>query len=136
MAKLGLFGTRPVSRWWISLAALYTGSVAYAAACELGSEALCGAQARYEQADTRLNETYQAILNKIQANAYEDYGVDKSALQRRLLTSQQDWQTYRDSDCEAYYTLFSGGTSRDVDRLVCLTDSSLQRAKWLRSLYM
>lgn len=100
------------------------------------SEAMCIAQTDYEQADAELNKTYQLILKKIKANEFEDYLVSKQSIRRSLLKSQRAWLKYRDANCDAHYTLFSGGTSRNTGRLVCLSEMTTQRAQQLRDLYL
>lgn len=103
--------------------------------CEF-TKAMCVAQSNYERADTELNKTYQLIVQKIKSNEFEDYLVSKKRIRKSLLRSQRAWLKYRDANCEAYYTLFSGGTSRNIDRLVCLSEMTTTRSQQLRELYL
>ncbi len=103
--------------------------------CEF-TQAMCSAQTDYEQADAELNKTYQLILKKIKSNEFEEYLVSKKSIQRSLLKSQRAWLKYRDENCDAHYTLFSGGTSRNTGRLVCLSKMTTTRSQQLRELYL
>jgi uncharacterized protein YecT (DUF1311 family) len=98
-------------------------------------ETLCAAQEKYEKADADLNKTYQHIIKSMQNDVYQDGLVDKTALKKTLIKSQTKWLAYRDSHCEAYYTFYSGGTSRNVDRLICLAEETEKRAQQLSNLY-
>jgi uncharacterized protein YecT (DUF1311 family) len=103
-------------------------------ACALG-EALCTAQAKYEKADADLNKTYQHIIKNMQNDVYKDGLVDKARLKKTLIQAQTHWLAYRDSHCEAYYTFYSGGTSRNLDNLICLTQETEKRTQQLSKLY-
>lgn len=103
-------------------------------ACELPEE-LCSALTDYELADSDLNNTYRQIMQKIAADEFKDYRVAKADIKDSLVKGQRAWLKYRDANCEAYYTLFSGGTSRNVDRTQCLTEMTNTRIQLLRQLY-
>ena len=102
--------------------------------CEL-PEALCSALAEYELADAELNSTYRQIMQKIAADEFKDYRVAKTDIKDSLVKGQRAWLKYRDANCEAYYTLFSGGTSRNVDRTQCLTEMTNTRVLLLKKVY-
>lgn len=94
------------------------------------------AQNNYSQADIQLNKIYQRIVNKVELDGFEEYQVPKNEIKTSLLKSQRTWLKFRDANCEAYYRLFSGGTSRNVDALVCLNDMTVTRSKQLQKLYL
>jgi uncharacterized protein YecT (DUF1311 family) len=100
------------------------------------TESLCVAQNNYSQADIQLNKIYQRIVNKVERDGFEEYQVPKNEIKTSLLNSQRAWLKFRDAHCEAYYRLFSGGTSRNVDALVCLNDMTVTRSKQLQKLYL
>ncbi|MDP2714374.1 lysozyme inhibitor LprI family protein [Rheinheimera sp.] len=104
-------------------------------ACEL-PEALCSALTEYELADSELNNTYRRIMQKIAADEFEGYRVAKADIKDSLVKGQRAWLKYRDANCEAYYTLFSGGTSRNVDRTQCLTEMTNTRVLLLKKVYL
>ena len=99
-------------------------------------ESMCIAQNDYDQADIQLNNTYQRIVKKIELNEFDDYLVPKNEIKTSLLNSQRAWLKFRDANCEAHYRLFSGGTSRNEDNLVCLSDMTILRVEQLKKLYL
>lgn len=86
--------------------------------------------------DAGLNKTYQIIVQKIKSNEFESYLVPKKLIQQSLLNSQRAWLKYRDANCEAHYTLLSSGTSKNIDRLVCLSEMTTTRSQQLRKRYL
>jgi len=100
------------------------------------TKAMCVAQSDYERVDAELNKTYQLVVQKIKSDEFSDYLVSKQSIQQSLLRSQRAWLKYRDANCAAVYTLFSGGTSRNADRLSCLTEMTTTRSQKLRELYL
>lgn len=105
------------------------------AKCEL-SEKLCEAQAEYEGVDGSLNKIYQKILVKINSGGFEDGLVSRDDLLKTLKVSQRTWLRFRDANCHAYYTLFSGGTSRNLDLVVCQSEMTKERITSLRKIYL
>ncbi|EGU46118.1 hypothetical protein VII00023_09626 [Vibrio ichthyoenteri ATCC 700023] len=103
--------------------------------CEF-SPAACDAMARYDIADKKLNHVYQNIISKIESNQFDGYLVAKGEIKTSLVAAQRTWLKYRDVHCEAYYTLFSGGTSKNIDRMTCLTEMTEQRILVLQQLYL
>jgi uncharacterized protein YecT (DUF1311 family) len=103
--------------------------------CQLGSQALCDQENQYRKANAALNRTYQQILRNIQNDVYKAGLVDKVFLRETLIQAQMHWLTYRDSHCKAYYTFYSGGTSRNLDRMKCLTEETAKRTQYLAKFY-
>ena len=106
------------------------------AECEGLPESLCIAQNRYDAADTQLNQTYQRILKKVELNDYKGYLVSKKLIKQTLVDAQRAWLSFRDAHCESHYRLFSGGTSRNSDRLKCLAQLTSARTEQLKQLYV
>jgi uncharacterized protein YecT (DUF1311 family) len=103
--------------------------------CQLGSQAFCDQENQYKKADAALNRTYQKIIRNIQNDFYKEGLVDKVLLRETLIQAQMHWLTYRDSHCKAYYTFYSGGTSRSLDRMKCLTEETEKRTQYLVKFY-
>ncbi|WP_434141384.1 lysozyme inhibitor LprI family protein [Pseudomonas luteola] len=59
-------------------------------------------------------------MHKIDSGGFDGGLVPKEELSQSLRQSQRAWLKFRDDNCEAYYTLMSGGLSRNEDREVCL----------------
>ena len=106
------------------------------AECEGLPEPLCIVQNRYNDVDTQLNQTYQRILKKVELNDYQDYLVSKKLIKQTLVDAQRAWISFRDAHCESHYRLFSGGTSRNNDRLECLAELTSARTEQLKKLYV
>lgn len=100
------------------------------------SESECAALNRYEAANQELNSIYQRIMGKIHSQGYDEYLVPQEDIKQSLQNAQRAWLKYRDSHCEAYYTLFSGGTSRNIDRLSCLAEMTIERTTLLQNVYL
>lgn len=103
--------------------------------CEF-SPAACDVMAGYDIADDKLNDVYQNIVGKIESNQFDGYLVAKGEIKTSLVAAQRTWLKYRDAHCDAYYTLFSGGTSKNIDRMICLTEMTEQRILVLQKLYL
>jgi uncharacterized protein YecT (DUF1311 family) len=103
--------------------------------CDL-PEHLCKAQQEYELADVKLNQVYQQIIRKIDSDDFKDGLVPKEEIRETLIQGQRVWLKYRDANCHAYYTLSSGGTSRDWDLLKCESKMTADRTKFLNEIYL
>ena len=110
-------------------------SFAETAQCQF-SESECEALSHYQESDQELNQIYQRVMGKIHSNEFEEYLVPKEEIQQSLQNAQRAWLQYRDSHCEAYYRLFGGGTSRNVDRLFCLRQMTIERTILLQKVYL
>lgn len=99
-------------------------------------QAVEDAQYDYEEADASVTDTFRFIVQKVNAGDYEDYMVPISVLDESLMDSQNTWKEYRGAHCYGVQALMSGGTSRTVDYLECLTELSKQREQQLRDLYL
>ncbi len=98
-------------------------------------EPMCKAQTAFDAADLELTQTIKRITDAINADAFDDYIVDKTEILTSFDASQAAWASYRDAHCDAVFRLMSGGTSRNVDQLDCMTDLTTARIKQLTSLY-
>lgn len=98
--------------------------------------ALDEAQYHYESATREVDEVFHLIIQKIDADEYEDTLVPKEMLDESLYNGQMAWGEYRERHCHALEVLRSGGTSHQVDYLECFTRLSEQRTQELRDLYL
>ncbi len=98
-------------------------------------EPMCNAQAAFDTADLELTQTIKRITDAINTDAFDDYMVDKTEILTSFDASQTAWASYRDAQCDAVFRLMSGGTSRNIDQLDCMTDLTTARIKQLTSLY-
>jgi len=73
-------------------------------------------QKALEEADAKLNEVYQKTMAVL-----EHY--EKSALRK----AQRSWIAYRDLECEAEATLYSGGSGKGLIRQSCLYSTTIDR---------
>lgn len=89
-----------------------------------------------ESVDAKLNRTYRDIMHKIDSGGFDGGLVPKEELSQSLRQSQRAWLKFRDDNCEAYYTLMSGGLSRNEDREVCLGEMTSERTRFLEKIYL
>ncbi len=102
--------------------------------CEFPGE-ICTAQTAFELSDAQMAETLDAIQTKIANNGFEDFMVEPGDIAESLKSGQAAWANYRDGHCAAVFRLMSGGTSRQVDELDCMTVLTEARTVQLRELY-
>ena len=102
--------------------------------CEFPEE-MCTAQAAFDLADTEMAETLDAVQTKIANNGFEDFMVEPADIAESLELGQSAWTNSRDEHCTAVFRLMSGGTSRHVDELDCMTELTEARTVQLRELY-
>jgi uncharacterized protein YecT (DUF1311 family) len=110
-------------------------AIAEDTSCDLGLE-LCQLEESYEKSDTELNITYKNILNTINSGGFDHYMVSRESIKASLVKSQKRWINFRDSNCEAYYSLMSGGTSRNADKMQCLIQMTQERSIYLKKTYL
>jgi len=103
--------------------------------CDL-PKSLCEVQLKLEAADAELNSVYKAVMKHIEADGLAGTYVEKDELKRSLLESQRAWIKFRDSNCEAFYTLNSGGAQRNEARTECLTEMTEARTAYIRDNYL
>jgi uncharacterized protein YecT (DUF1311 family) len=120
---------------FIALSTLPFSAVADDTDCGLGVE-LCQLQENYQKADAELNIAYKNILSNINTGKLDDSFVSRESIEMSLIKSQKRWISFRDANCEAYYTLMSGGTSRNADRMLCLTEMTQERNLYLKKTYL
>lgn len=89
-----------------------------------------------ESVDAKLNRTYRDIMHKIDSGGFDGGLVPKEELSQSLRQSQRAWLKFRDDNCEAYYTLMSGGLSRNEDREICLGEMTSERTRFLERIYL
>jgi len=103
-------------------------------ACHL-PESLCELQTSFESSDKALNDVYKLIMKNIKSDLLADSLVEKSELKQSLIISQRAWLTFKASNCDAYYTLHSGGMQRNEARMECEIEMTKQRTQYLKETY-
>lgn len=76
------------------------------------------ANGKYEAADQKMNQVYQALKAKLDTNQ-----------QKRLTDAQLPWIKFRDTTCAFEGGQFEGGTLAGPTRLSCLAKVTQQRAQ-------
>ncbi|MDR8522447.1 lysozyme inhibitor LprI family protein [Shewanella fidelis] len=100
------------------------------------SESLCGLQASFAAADKELNDVYKSINNRIKSGELsESTLVDAAELKQSLLSSQRSWLKFKESNCDAFYVLQSGGSQRNEARMECEIEMTKARTNYLKSWY-
>lgn len=100
------------------------------------SESLCGLQASFAAADKELNDVYKSINNRIKSGELsESTLVDAAELKQSLLSSQRSWLKFKESNCDAFYVLQSGGSQRNEARMECEIEMTKARINYLKSWY-
>ena len=74
------------------------------------------AQGEYEQADTRLNNVYQAVKASVSAEKAN-----------QLITAEEAWLTYRDRYCDFVAAQYAGGTMEPLVYSGCMTGLTQDR---------
>lgn len=78
----------------------------------------CAAEA-YQAADQQLNNTYQALTERLEAN--------ESAVEQ-LRVAQRAWISFRDAECEFASKAVQGGSAEPMVRNQCLAKLTEHRA--------
>lgn len=102
----------------------------------LTTDNLCQLQYDYKHSDRILNETYQLIINNIEADKFSDFLVNKDELKNSLVKSQRAWLKFLEANCQAFYVLSSGGAQRNEAQLECLTSMTNERIRYLKDTYL
>lgn len=74
------------------------------------------AQGQYEQADVKLNNTYQAVKASVSGEKAD-----------QLITAEEAWLTYRDRYCEYVAAQYAGGSMEPLVYSGCLTQLTQDR---------
>lgn len=99
-------------------------------------ESLCKLQLNFEASDKALNDVYKTIIKKIKTDGYADALVDKTELKTSLVNSQRAWLKFKKQNCDAVFTLNSGGTGRDWYRMECEIKMTDDRTHYLQNTYL
>jgi len=100
------------------------------------SAPLCELQISFESADKELNDVYKRIMNSIQSGELSDSSlVGTGELKQSLVVSQRSWLEFKEKNCDAFYTLHSGGAQRNEARLECEIEMVKERTLYLKSSY-
>ncbi|AFY34674.1 lysozyme inhibitor LprI family protein [Calothrix sp. PCC 7507] len=79
------------------------------------------AQLSYQNADKKLNQFYQKLLPKL-----------PKPRQQKLITAQQAWINFRDTNCEFERSGYEGGSIAPAIYFSCLETMTNQRTKQLK----
>ncbi|BCT92488.1 hypothetical protein LYSHEL_15120 [Lysobacter helvus] len=90
----------------------------------------CGRQG-VERADKALNAAYQSLLAGLKADA-EDY-PEMARAREQLIVAQRLWVKFREADCDAIFTVHSGGTIRTAMYFACMQDRAEKRTAELKA---
>lgn len=86
----------------------------------------------FEAADTKLNEVWLAVRDKVRAA--EEESEDFTGWFDMILAGQRSWLTYRDNQCEAEGFAFSGGSMQAMVVAGCKSRLTQARTEDLESL--
>ncbi|MDM0074357.1 lysozyme inhibitor LprI family protein [Variovorax sp. J2P1-59] len=89
------------------------------------------AQQTLARKDKELNAAYQSLVKSLASDGKTDT-TDYAGTKKLLQQAQRAWVQFRDSDCNAKYTLNAAGTIRDVAALSCKIEHTEQRTKQLK----
>ncbi|HDO7145026.1 lysozyme inhibitor LprI family protein [Klebsiella pneumoniae] len=81
---------------------------------------------KYKQTDKEMNELYFKLNSTLK---------NENLKQKSLLQSQRNWLKTRDSDCQLYTTISGGGSINNFINLECLSEKTILRINFLKSLY-
>ena len=82
------------------------------------------------RADRQLNDAYQAALNMVGADS------ERADARAALVAAQREWLRFRDADCHVQDRIFQRGTMREAIVQSCLKDSTEERSKELKQLWL
>ena len=85
------------------------------------------AQTEFESVEKKLNETYRRVLKSL--NKPDEEIVSYSEIKRGLIEAQKAWVSFRQKDCDAYFTLHASGTIRTVMYIGCMQSHAEKRIK-------
>lgn len=79
--------------------------------------------------EVRLNEVYQRVMKELDK---PDEELEKYAeVKKKLLEAQRAWVRFRQSDCDAQYAYYMGGSMRNLVYLGCMQSRAETRIKEL-----
>ena len=85
------------------------------------------AQIEFESVEKKLNETYRRVLKSL--NKPDEETVSYSKIKNGLIEAQKAWVSFRQKDCDAYFTLHASGTIRTVMYIGCMQSHAEKRIK-------
>ena len=85
------------------------------------------AQIEFESVEKKLNETYRRVLKSL--NKPDEDMVSYSGIKKGLIEAQKAWVSFRQKDCNAYFTLHASGTIRTVMYIGCMQSHAERRIK-------
>jgi len=91
------------------------------------------ARIEQEKVEAELNATYKRALAFLDGRD-PPIKEDAARAKAKLIEAQRAWITFRESDCEAVYSLNSSGTIRTLMWIGCMRSRAEQRIKELNRL--
>lgn len=85
------------------------------------------AQMEFESVEKKLNETYRRVLKSL--NKPDEEAVSYADIKKGLMEAQKAWVSFRQKDCDAYFTLYASGTIRTVMYIGCMQGHAEKRIK-------
>lgn len=120
-------------RCLIVLAGILTSSLVHAQDCHKDDLSVTcaelSAQSVYDDSDKELNAVYQQLLTKMSQKQTDN--LDYPSLKTKFIDAQQQWLTFRDSECSAWFVANQVGEERNVDRTACLVTMTKERTREL-----
>ncbi len=75
-------------------------------------------------------------MGEIESGKLSERSLVKAVdLKKSLIVSQRSWIDFRDKNCEAFYTLNSGGTGRNEAQMECEIEMTKARTEYLKHTY-
>lgn len=97
---------------------------------------LCELQSQLDVAEHELTIVYNEIISRINADELPAITlVAAQDLKQSLMLSQQAWLNFKIANCDAFYTLNSGGSQRNEARMECEIAMVEARAIYLKQAY-
>jgi uncharacterized protein YecT (DUF1311 family) len=84
-----------------------------------------------KKVEARLNEAYQRVTKSLDQ---PDTDLEKfSQVKSGLIAAQREWVKFRETDCQALYTYYQGGTIRGLMFIGCMQSHAENRIKDLQA---
>lgn len=83
------------------------------------------AKAEYEKAETKLDQTYKALLAQIPEK--DEDGIPYKAVKKQVRVAQKAWGEFVKQDCKSIRIYNQGSALKDVERYSCLRLHTEQR---------
>ncbi|WP_043649915.1 lysozyme inhibitor LprI family protein [Chitinilyticum litopenaei] len=92
------------------------------------------ARSAQEKTEQKLNAVYRSVLKQIDALSKNPDTPEQAGLKKQFVDAQRLWVKFREADCQAVYTYWSGGSVRGTMYLGCMQARAEQRISELQEL--